>query len=128
MRFQRHLVDVDLQERIGMLMAPSPVALLIFRLELLEVYAFAVIFLGPHLVRLVFVGVPLMVVIVGLVMVFVIFRPELGWRERHGNDKRGSHKGRRKNGFHHSLIRSRFVAMGGANRPDFHGQFEGVAI
>jgi hypothetical protein len=108
------LVDVNLQERVGMLMTPSPIVLLIFCLELLEVYVFAVIFLGPHPVRFVFMAIPLMVVIVAFVMVFVIFRPELSWRERHWNDKRGSHKGRRKNGFHHSPVRSRFVA---ADRP-----------
>ncbi len=87
------LTDVDLEDGVGVFVAPAPVVFLIIIFEFGEGYVFPVVFFCPHAVRLVFLAVPLVVVIVAFIVVFLVRRLEMGWRERYRDHQRGTHQG-----------------------------------
>jgi hypothetical protein len=59
----------DFEERVGMLVTPAPVCLLILVFEFIEIAVFTMVLFGVHTIRLIFVAVPLMIVIVLFVVV-----------------------------------------------------------
>ena len=94
------LADIDLQDGVGMLVTPAPIAFLILAFELGKGHVFAVVFFDPHPICLVFVAVPRMVIIVAFVMVFAVLRMENG-RESHWNGQRRTQQNCCQKGFHH---------------------------
>ncbi len=74
-------------------MAPAPVVFLIIIFGLAKGTYFRWFSFAPHAVRLVFLAVPFVVVIVAFVVVFVVRRLEMGWRERYRDNQRGAHQG-----------------------------------
>ncbi len=62
------LPDINLEQGVGMFMAPAPVRLLVVSIELGEIAIFAMVLFRIHAIRLIFMRVPFMIV----VMLFVV--------------------------------------------------------
>src|ERR1022692_1355688 len=78
------LPDINLEQGVGMFMAPAPVRLLIVVFESGKIAIFAMVLFCIHAVRLIFMSIPFMIVIVFFVVVtasgFVIFGSQCHWR------------------------------------------------
>src|SRR5208283_1552905 len=88
------LVNLDLQQGVGMLVPPVPVGLLIFRLVSGELLMLAMVLLFPHAMRLVFIGVPCVVVVVLLVVVLDVVGAQRAGRNRDRDQKGGTQEDR----------------------------------
>jgi hypothetical protein len=84
-----HLFDVDLQQGVGMLVAPVPISLLIGFIERRELRTSAMILFVVDTVSFVFVAIPLMIVVVLLIVIGancdVILGSQRGGRQCQGS-------------------------------------------
>ena len=80
-----------------MLMTPAPIGLSIVLVEPGKLAIFAVVLLGIHTIRPIFVTIPFVIVIVLFIMVnarLLLLGLQRGWRYCHGGQTSGAQQGR----------------------------------
>jgi hypothetical protein len=97
------LGNINVKNSVGMIVAPTPIRLLVLFPHFGKVFVLAMVLLRPHPIRLVFVVIPVVIVIMGSIvvdtiivmvvaMVVMVLSKHRGWRDCNWRDESDSGK------------------------------------